>query len=69
MRYLFGGLLAVFLILVLVFAVQNTALVDIKFLAWTLSLPKALVIVSSYLLGAASGYGLFQFIRLAIQKI
>jgi uncharacterized integral membrane protein len=45
------------------------ASMEVSFLAWSLTLPKALVILGSYVLGGASGYGLFQVVKLAIEKM
>ena len=45
--------------LAVVFALQNTADVDVKFLAWSLTLPRALVLLlmlaAGFLLGLAVG--------------
>ncbi|MFC2990724.1 MULTISPECIES: lipopolysaccharide assembly protein LapA domain-containing protein [Halomonas] len=59
-------LLAVKLIitaLVLILIVQNIAMVEVRFLTWSLSLPLALLLIVIYLLGMVSGKGLMGLIR------
>lgn len=59
-------LLAVKLIitaLVLILFVQNIAMVEVRFLTWSLSLPLALLLVAIYLLGMVSGKSLMSLIR------
>jgi lipopolysaccharide assembly protein A len=59
-------LLAVKLIitaLVLILVVQNLAMVEVRFLTWSLSLPLALLLVTIYLLGMVSGRSLMGLIR------
>ncbi|WP_416140256.1 lipopolysaccharide assembly protein LapA domain-containing protein [Halomonas sp. HK25] len=59
-------LLAVKLIitaLVLILFVQNIAMVEVRFLTWSLSLPLALLLVVIYLLGMISGKSLMGLIR------
>ncbi|MBE0489686.1 MAG: DUF1049 domain-containing protein [Halomonas sp.] len=59
-------LLAVKLIitaLVLILFVQNIAMVEVRFLTWSLSLPMALLLMAIYLLGMISGKSLMSLIR------
>jgi len=59
-------LLAVKLIitaLVLILFVQNIAVVEVRFLTWSLSLPLALLLVVIYLLGMISGKSLLGLLR------
>ncbi|MFP4138827.1 MAG: lipopolysaccharide assembly protein LapA domain-containing protein [Halomonas sp.] len=59
-------LLAVKLIitaLVLILFVQNIAVVEVRFLTWSLSLPLALLLVAIYLLGMVSGRTLVGLVR------
>lgn len=53
------GLLA----LVTVLVVQNLNLVQVRFLAWSVSLPLALLIAALYLLGMLSGRSLLGLVR------
>ncbi|MCA1769332.1 MAG: lipopolysaccharide assembly protein LapA domain-containing protein [Halomonas sp.] len=48
--------------LVLILIVQNIAMVEVRFLIWSLSLPLALLLVVIYLLGMVSGKGLIGLI-------
>jgi lipopolysaccharide assembly protein A len=59
-------LLAVKLIitaLVLILFVQNIAVVEVRFLTWSLSLPLALLLLVFYLLGMVSGRSLLGLVR------
>jgi len=47
----------IFVAAVLVFAVQNTAVVDIRFLVWELSVSRALILLVSLLAGLLLGWG------------
>ncbi|GHE19779.1 LapA family protein [Halomonas urumqiensis] len=50
-------------LLVLVLFVQNIAVVEFRFLTWSMSLPLALLLVVIYVLGMVSGRSLFALIR------
>lgn len=50
-------------VLVLILVVQNIAMVEVRFLTWSLSLPLALLLVVIYLLGMVSGKSLLGLIR------
>lgn len=63
MNYATGAVGALLMILMLVFAFQNWASVDVSFLAWSLSLPKVFLILGTYLFGMFSGWGLFHLVR------
>ena len=43
-------------ILVIIFMVQNVEVVDITFLAWTMNLPRAIMILIVFVLGIGVGY-------------
>ncbi|MFO7575142.1 MAG: hypothetical protein R6W67_08295 [Bacteroidales bacterium] len=53
----------ILLILILIFSFQNLGIMTIKLLNWSLSLPKALVIILSYILGMMSGGMLVSLFR------
>ena len=65
MRYVTGALTVILLLLVLIFAIQNRANVEVSFLAWSFSAPKVLLILATYLLGMFSGWGLVELIKRA----
>lgn len=48
----------VLLVLVLIFTVQNAETVNIKLLFWTLSAPRAVLIVLTFLFGVVAGWSL-----------
>lgn len=50
-------------LIVVILFVQNIRVVEINFLAWSLSLPLALLLVAIYVLGMVSGRSLRALIR------
>jgi uncharacterized integral membrane protein len=56
----------ILLILILIFSFQNLGIMTINFFNWSLSLPKALVIILSYILGMMTGGMLFSLFRTLI---
>lgn len=50
-------------VLVLILIVQNIAMVEVRFLTWSLSLPLAMLLVAIYLLGMVSGRSLMGLVR------
>lgn len=69
MRYLVTALFLVFLVLVLVFAVQNTATVPVQFLGRKATTTAAVLTVGSYLLGAVTGSLLVGFFRYSMREV
>ncbi len=53
MKFIIGIIIG---ILVIVFMVQNVEVVDISFLAWTMHLPRAIMIMIVFVLGIGVGY-------------
>lgn len=51
-------------LLLVAFCLQNAAMVDVKFLTYQLSVPRALLLVIVYLLGMLSGMLLFRIPKL-----
>ena len=51
-KIVFGILVA----LVLIFVLQNTEVVEVKFLLWTKSMPRALTLLLTFLIGLAAGW-------------
>ena len=68
MRYVIGVVAVVLLLAILVFALQNLPAVDVSFLIWSMSVPKFVVILGSYVLGMITGWGLVEIIKLAFRK-
>ena len=52
-----------FALVVLIFAVQNLDSVDVSFLLWSMTVPKVLLILGTYVLGVFSGWGLLAVIK------
>ncbi|MDR5906144.1 lipopolysaccharide assembly protein LapA domain-containing protein [Franzmannia qiaohouensis] len=50
-------------LIVMVLFVQNIRVVEVNFLAWSLSLPLALLLVVVYVLGMVSGKSLMALVR------
>lgn len=63
MRYVKGALAVLSLLAMILFSVQNLATIDVTFLSWSLTIPKFLVIVGSYVLGMITGAWLFDFLK------
>jgi uncharacterized integral membrane protein len=63
MRYVVAALWLLLLLVILIFSMQNIAAVDIAFLGWTMSLPKVVLILGTYVLGMLSGWGLVGLIK------
>jgi uncharacterized integral membrane protein len=69
MRLIQAIIFLAFLGAVGVFAVQNTDTVAVNFLAWSLSVPVAILIVSVYFLGMLSGWTVVSFVRRSVRRI
>ncbi len=69
MRYLLGAVLLAFLGAVVVFAVQNTAAVTVRFLNWGATVPFALLAVVIYVAGMLSGWSVVSFVRRSIDRV
>jgi putative membrane protein len=69
MRFIQAVVFLAFLIAIGVFAAQNTGVVNISFLAWTLQQPVAMVTVAVYLLGMLSGWTVLAFMRGSLRQV
>jgi lipopolysaccharide assembly protein A len=69
MRYLQALLFLALLVATAVFAVQNTGIITVNFLAWNLSQPVALLTVAVYLLGMLSGWTVVAFMRRSLRQV
>ncbi|HRP11321.1 MAG TPA: hypothetical protein PLK37_09835 [Terricaulis sp.] len=68
MRIIFLILLVLFAVLVAAFALMNFQPVTVGFAGLELTAPLAILIALVYVLGMASGGGLFSFLRYSIHK-
>lgn len=63
MSYVTGTLAVLFLIVVVVFSIQNLESTNVSLLFWSVSMPKILLILGTYLLGMISGWGFMELIK------
>lgn len=63
MRYIKAALAILVLALIVIFAVQNLEAINVSFLAWSMTVPKFLVIIGNYVLGMITGGWLFDFLK------
>jgi putative membrane protein len=63
MSYVTGTLAVLFLIVVVVFSIQNLESTNVSLLFWSMSIPKILLILGTYLLGMVSGWGFVELIK------
>ncbi len=63
MHYVTSTLAAIALIAIVIFSVQNLEAIDVRFLIWSTSISKVVVIIGTYLLGMVSGWGLVELIK------
>lgn len=68
-RWLTAIVLMVFLLALLVFALENMAVIDVRFLSSGFRVPTGAVIVGSYLLGMLTGSTVFGFLRRSVRTI
>ncbi|RPI80178.1 MAG: DUF1049 domain-containing protein [Planctomycetaceae bacterium] len=62
-QYITGALAVILAIIVIIFSVQNLSSVDVSFLVWSMTVPKVLLILGTYVLGMLSGWGLVAIIK------
>lgn len=63
MQYAKGALAVLVLLAIVVFSVQNREVIDVAFLSWSLSVPKVLIIVGTYVLGMITGAWMYDFLK------
>lgn len=69
MRIVQALLLLTFLGAVGVFAAQNTAVVMVRFLNWSIGAPLALLIVAVYVLGMLTGWTVVAFMTRSLRRV
>ena len=69
MRYILAAILLAFLGAIVVFALQNTESVTVRFLNWGATIPFALLAVILYLAGMLSGWSVVSFVRRSISRV
>jgi lipopolysaccharide assembly protein A len=68
MRIVYAAILLVFVLAVVVFCIQNLESVAIAFFGWRISLPLPLLVLTIYVLGMVSGWGLLSFLRRSLRR-
>ena len=63
MHYVTGALAVLLAVIVLAFAIQNLESVQVSLLFWSMSLPKIILILGTYVLGMLTGWGLVELIK------
>jgi uncharacterized integral membrane protein len=65
MRYVTGAIAVLVLLAVAVFSIQNRQSVDVSFLLWSMNVPKVFLILGTFVLGMACGWGLLALLKRA----
>jgi len=65
-RWIYLAIVVVFVAALIIFIVQNTASVDVSFLALGVTLPLAVLVLIVYVLGALSGGSLYALLRRSV---
>jgi putative membrane protein len=63
MRWIYLAVIILFAAATIIFAMQNFEIVTMSFLSFNARVPLALLVALAYLLGAATGSGLFALLR------
>jgi uncharacterized integral membrane protein len=66
-RRIYLAIVVLIAVATLIFASQNLQIVSVSFLASTISAPLALLVFVVYVLGAATGGGLYALLRKSVQ--
>lgn len=63
MRVLKKIVLVIFMILIIIFAIQNSETISIEMFKWSVTLPVSILVILIYILGMTTGGILFSVIR------
>ena len=63
MKYVTGALAVLLLVVIVVFSIQNLEATEVSFLFWSMSVPKVVLILATYVLGMLSGWGAVELIK------
>jgi lipopolysaccharide assembly protein A len=69
MRFLQAVVFLAFLLMIGVFAAQNTGVITVNFLSWNLQQPVALLAVAVYVVGMLSGWTVLAFMRRSLRQV
>jgi putative membrane protein len=67
MRWIYLGIIILFAVATIIFALQNFEIVTMSLLGFSARVPLALVVAIAYLVGAATGGSLFALLRRSYQ--
>lgn len=68
MHYVKGALSILALLAMIIFSFQNLEVMDVSFLGWSMSIPKFMIIVGTYVLGMITGAWFFDFLKLLFKS-
>jgi lipopolysaccharide assembly protein A len=68
-RFLQLMIFLAFLVVVAIFAVQNTDVLTFHFLKWSVTGPVALVTIATYIVGMLSGWTVVSFAMRSVRRI
>jgi len=63
MGYVQAAIAILLLVIMAIFCFQNLESVDVSFLVWAMKMPKIVMILSSFVLGMFSGWGLVELLK------
>jgi lipopolysaccharide assembly protein A len=69
MRFIQAVIFLVLLGVIIIFAVQNSQIVTVQFLNWSVNSPIALMSVGVYLLGMLSGWTVAGFMGRSVRRV
>ena len=69
MRFIQAVIFLVLLGVIIIFAVQNSQIVTVQFLNWSVNSPIALMSVGVYLLGMLSGWTVVGFMGRSVRRV
>ena len=69
MRFIQAVIFLVLLAVIVIFAVQNSQIVTVQFLNWSVNSPIALMSVGVYLLGMLSGWTVVGFMGRSVRRV
>lgn len=69
MRVIHAAILLVLALVLIVFCVQNFETVSVRFFGWGLSLPLPVLVLVVYVLGMASGWSVWSYLRRSIHDL
>jgi uncharacterized integral membrane protein len=69
MRVIQGVIFLAFLGVVVLFGVQNTEVITVRFWTWTITGPIAVLALAAYFIGMLSGWTVVAFVRRSLRRV